>query len=135
MQHATTEIDDAFIGRVYKTSAYAWAFVVLILLSFLRFYAAAGWTLGSIFSFGTLWSLQWIIPKIFVPEASPRAKRDLAKFSALKLLGIAVILGFVVWIAGRSAEFVFAFCAGVVLTQAVIFLKVLGMLICQHSND
>jgi hypothetical protein len=142
------EIDDAFIRRVYKTSAYLWAFGVFVwiclwqgilargwvLSSNWGLLAALGWTLGSAVSVGTLWSLSWIIRRAFVP-GNIEAKRNLGKFSLVKLVVITLVLAGIVRFGGRSFALVGAFCAGVVLTQGVIFLKVLGMLICEHSNN
>ena len=134
MLHGTAEIDEAFIKRVYRTSVYVWLFVTLVLLSFRSLGGVAGWTLGSAVSMGTLWSLEWIVRRAFVP-GNLNAKSALAKFSFLKIAAILPILGMAVWAGTYSVAYVFAFCAGVVLTQAVIFLKVLGMLISRHSND
>ena len=144
----TTEIDDAFITRVYRTSAYLWGFGVLVWMSLWQglmakgwklspdwgLLAVLGWTLGSAMSVGTLWSLSWIIHRAFVP-GNIAAKRNLGKFSLAKLVVVTLVLAVVVRFGGRSFALVGAFCAGVVLTQGVIFLKVIGMLICEHSND
>ena len=130
----TREIDEAFIGRVYKTSAYVWAVVAIVSLIAWNWLAAVGWTVGSAVSFGILRSLDWIIRRTFVP-GSTSAQSGLAKFSLIKLAVITIIIVVMVLLGGRSFALIVGFCAGVVLTQAVIFLKVLGMLICQHSND
>lgn len=134
MLHVKTEIDDAFIKRVYKTSAYVWGFVALVLLSFGQWWAIAGWSWGSILSAGTLWSLQYIIRRAFVPE-NIKAKTQLGKFSILKIAAVIPILLVAVWACKHSTAFIFAFFAGVLLTQTVIVLKVLGIAICQYSND
>lgn len=128
------DIDEAFIKRVYRTSAYVWGFVALVLLSFGSWWGAAGWSLGAIVSAGVLWSLEWIVRRVFVPD-NLRAKSALQRFTLIKIAAGLPILGIAVWASTHSVVFIFAFCAGVVLTQAVIFLKVVGMLICQHFND
>jgi len=128
------EIDGAFIKRVYRTSAFVWAFGVPAAWCVAGPLAAIGWTLGSGVSFGILWSLEWIVRRVFVPGAVG-ARRDLARFSILKLVALAVVLIGVVGLGGRSFSLIVGFCAGVVLTQAVIFLKVVGKLICNYSND
>lgn len=129
-----TEIDDNFIKRTYRTSGYVWAIGVLASWAIAGAYAAVGWTLGAAVSVGILRSLEWIVRRAFVPGASD-ARGDLARFSLVKLVVVAAVLAGIVLLGGRSFALVVAFCAGVVLTQAVIFLKVLGMLICQYSND
>lgn len=134
MRHVKTEIDETFIKRTYRTSIFVWGFVALVLLSFMQLWAVAGWSLGSVVSMGVLWSLEHIIRKAFVP-GNLKAQSELGKFSLMKIgVGLPILL-IAVWAAKHSAPFIFAFCAGIVLTQAVIFLKVLGMLICRHSND
>ncbi|MCE5314572.1 MAG: hypothetical protein ABFD49_08130 [Armatimonadota bacterium] len=142
------EIDDAFIKRVYRSSAFLWAFGLLVLLGLWPYLTAKGvalspkwgwlaglgWTLGSAVSVATLWSLEWIVRRAFVP-GNIQAKRNLGRFSLVKLVVIAIVLAVIAKLGGKSFALISAFCAGVVLTQAVIFLKVLGMLICEHSND
>lgn len=128
------EIDEAFINRVYRTSAFLWGFGVLVAWSIAGPMAAIGWTVGSGVSFGTLKSLDWVVRRAFVP-GNLAARRDLARFSILKLVVLGGVLVGTVLLGGRSFALIVAFCAGVVLTQAVIFLKVVGMLICQYSND
>ncbi|MCE5322656.1 hypothetical protein LLG46_04985 [bacterium] len=142
------EIDNAFIKRTYISSAYLWIFGVLVWLSLWHiltgygirlnphwgWMAAIGWSLGSAVSIGTLWSLEWIVSRAFVP-GNRHAKKSLVKFSILKLIVIILLMGLIVKLGGKSFALIGAFCAGVVLTQAVIFLKVIGKLICEHSND
>lgn len=134
MLQGATEIDEAFIRRVYRTSVWVWLFPALVLLGFQSLGGAAGWTLGAIVSVGTLWSLEWIVRRAFVP-GNLTAKSALGKFSVLKIAVLLPILGLAVWASSRSIAFVFAFCAGVVLTQAVIFFTVVVTLIRQRSND
>ena len=127
-------IDDDFIKQVYKTSVYIWAFGVLVTWSIAGPLAAIGWTLGSALSVGILCSVEWIVKRAFVPEASD-ARGALAKFSLIKLLIIMAVLSIIILAGGRNFALVGGFCAGVVLTQGVIFLKTLGTLISQRSND
>ena len=128
------EIDDGFIGRVYVSSAYLWAFVALAVFALWGIVAAAGWTVGCALSVGILRSLEWVIKRNFVPGAD-KAKREFAKFSLLKLAGIVIILIGVVLVGGRSFAFVGAFCAGLLLAQAVIVAKVLGMLVAERLGS
>ena len=126
-------MDEGFLGRVYRTSAYVWAFVALLLLSLAGWPAAAGWTVGSALSLGVLRSLEVVIRRSFVPGV-PNARGSLTKLSVVKLPLILLVLGLVVWLGRNSFAFIIAFCAGVVLTQTVIFLKVLGMLFVERLN-
>ena len=129
-----TAIDDNFIKQVYKTSLSIWAFGVLVTWSIGGSYAAVGWTLGSMVSAGILRSLEWIVRRAFVPGAED-ARSSLLKFSLIKLAIIAVVLSVVVLVGGRSFALVGGFCAGAVLTQGVIFLKAIGTMIFQRSNN
>jgi hypothetical protein len=134
MSHETTEIDEAFIGRVYRTSVYVWGLVALLMLSLGQWWAAIGWTLGSLTSVGVLWSIEWIVRRAFVPD-NEKALGQFKSFTLIKLVAVLPILGLAAWCSSRSVASIFAFCAGVVLTQAVIFSKVVLMLIRQRSND
>ena len=125
--------DEHFIARVYRTSAFMWAFGFLVCWAVSGLFAAGGWTLGSVLSVTILWSLEWIIRRVFVPEANG-AKKALAKFTLLKLPAVAAILVLAVFLGRASFAFIIAFCAGVVLTQSVIFLKTVGMLVAQRLN-
>ena len=62
------------------------------------------------------------------------AGKALAKYSLIKLPVVLVVIGLVVWIGGRSLPFILGFCAGVILTQSVVVLKVFGMLIVERLN-
>lgn len=123
-----TQIDEAFIGRVYKTSAYIWAFGLAVCLICGQYYAAIGWTIGAGVSVGIMRSLEWVVRRSFVP-GNNGARAELAKVSIVKLLIIAAILSVIIIAGGRSFALVAGFCAGLILTQAVIVLKVLGMLV------
>lgn len=126
-----TEIDEGFVPRVYRTSAYVWAVGVLAAWSMGGAYAAAGWTLGAALSVGLLRGLEFVVRRSFLPgAASPGGA--LAKFTLIKLPLVLVILGLAVWIGKSSFAFVGAFCLGVLLTQVVMVLKVVGMLINGH---
>ena len=126
-------IDEEFIRRVYGTSAYLWAFGVLVCWAVSGLCAAGGWTLGSALSIGILRSLEWIIRRKFVPGV-PDARRAFAKFSLVKLPAVLLVLVLAVWVGKSSFAFIIAFCAGVGLTQSVIFLKVLGTLVAERLN-
>ena len=91
MKKTTIEIDEHFIARVYRTSAWVWAIGLLAALSVGAFYFAIGWTVGSAMSVGILWSLDYIIRKTIVPGAEG-ARSSLAKFSVVKLARVEIVL-------------------------------------------
>jgi hypothetical protein len=123
-----TGIDEGFLGRVYRTSVVVWAIGTAISWGVGGLPAAAGWTIGSALSMGLLRGFERMARRSFVPGAE-QAHRDFGRFSAAKLPIILVVLVGVVVIGGRSFELIAAFCAGVILTQAVIVLKALGLVI------
>ena len=127
-----TEIDEGFLGRVYRTSAVLWAIGTAISWGIAGLPAAAGWTVGSALSMGVLWGFERMARRSFTPGAHD-ARRHFARFSAVKLPIILVVLLGIVPIGGRSFAAIAAFCAGVILTQAVIVLKALGLVIVRRS--
>ncbi|MCX8052375.1 MAG: hypothetical protein N3B12_01075 [Armatimonadetes bacterium] len=126
-----TGIDEGFLGRVYRTSAFLWAIGTLVSWNLGGLPAAAGWTVGSALSIGVLRGFEQLANRYFVP-GSKYSRRDFARFSAAKLPIILLVLVGLVLIGGRSFEAIAAFCAGVILTQAVIVLKALGILIVRR---
>lgn len=126
-----TEIDEVFIAQVYKTSACVWAIGLVICLATWQLEAAAGWTVGAALSMATLRSLEWIVRRCFVPGQT-KAKASLARFSLIKLIAVAAVLSGVVLLGGRSFVVVGVFCAGVILTQAVIFAKAVKIVVHEH---
>ena len=129
-----TGIDLRFISRVYPASVIVWAIGVAVSWRLGGFAAAAGWTAGSALSMGVLWGFEWIARRSFAP-GSPNAQRDFVRFCAVKLPIILLALVAVVLVGGRSFAAVAAFCAGVVLTQTVIVLKVLGLIVVKRLGN
>ena len=128
-----TEIDDGFLGRVYRTSAVLWAIGTAISWGLAGLPAAVGWTVGSALSMGVLRGFEWMVRRSFVP-GTPNAQRNFSRFHVAKLPIILVVIAGVVLIGGRSFELIAAFCAGIILTQAVIVLKALGLVIVRRSQ-
>ncbi len=124
-------IDDGFLARVYRTSAVVGAIGLLACWSALGATAAAGWLLGALVSVGVVKSLEWIIKRSFVP-GEEGARTALAKFSLVKLPVVMVVLGLVVWLGRSNFAFIGAFCAGLLLAQAVIVLKAVGFVISER---
>ena len=125
--------DEDFIRRVYKMSVVLWAFGVVACLCVSGLHAAVGWTLGAAASFAVLWSLEWIVRRCFVPGVRG-AKRVFARFCIIKLMAVLLVLGVVVRLGAGSFALIVAFCAGLILTQAVIVLKTAGQVINQRLN-
>lgn len=126
-------IDEGFIARVFRTSAVVFAFGVLAFWSTLGWRAALGWAIGSAISLGLLAGIQWAVRQYARP-GNPRAKKSLTIVALLHWPVLAAILAAAVWYGRGRFSYIIAFCAGLVLTQAVIVLKVLGMLVNQRLN-
>ncbi len=125
-------IDEGFIKRTYKTSVIVWAIATLGIVAGERWYAALGFTLGAAVSMGVLASLSHIVRRLFVPGQAG-AGRTLIKFGIVKLVAIAVIVTGVVMT--RRYDLIFGFCGGVILTQAVMFLKAIGITLNERMGQ
>lgn len=123
-----TDLDESFLARVYRTSAVLWAVGVSVLGGLGRENIAIGWTVGSGTSIGLLRGIEWTVRRFFVPGRLVN-NRDLVKILAIRLAVIVPFIGVIVLLGGRSFGFIVGFCAGLVLTQSVIVLKVLGVLL------
>lgn len=117
-------IDEGFIRRTYRTSIVVWGIATLALLAFGLWFGALGFTIGAAVSLAVLAGLERIVRRVFVPGATG-IRMVLAKFGVLKLLLIIGIVAVVV-LTGRF-DLILGFCAGVALTQVVMFLKVIGI--------
>lgn len=126
-------IDEGFIGRVYRTSVYVWAFGLLAGWALSGHRAALGWTLGSAISAGLLRGIEWFVGRTVTP-GNARAKRSLVLVALLHWPALIAALAVGIWFGRGSFSYIVAFCAGLVLTQAVIVLKVIGMLVNQRLN-
>lgn len=124
----TGTIDEAFIGRTYRTSIFLLVFGLLVALSTGKTWIAAGWVLGAGMSIATLKSFEWVVRRVFVPNPV-NAKKELLKFAAVKLPIFLLIIAVVVKLSVYHLGIVAGFCMGVLLTQAVMFLKVAGTLL------
>lgn len=126
-------IDEAFLARVYRMSAVVWAFGLLVFWSILGWRAALGWTVGCAISMGLLAGVQWVVRSVVTPD-NPRAKRMLTVIALLHWPVLIGVLAAAVLLARGHFSYIVAFCAGLILTQAVIVLKVVGMLVNQRLN-
>ena len=114
--------DRSILKNVYRASICVWVAGVIICLLFKSTYAAAGWSLGAALSMGSLKSLEWAVTRFFVPGAED-ARRNLARLSIVKMAALIGVLSIIVIAGGHSFAMIAALCAGVLLTQAVIFVK------------
>ncbi|MGC8861482.1 MAG: hypothetical protein ACP5R5_01760 [Armatimonadota bacterium] len=121
-------IDEGFLGRVYRTSVVVWAIGTGLSCGIAGLPAAAGWTCGSILSVGLLRAFE-LMARQYLATGADTGKRSFGRFSAVKLPIILLVLVGVVLVGGRKPEVIAAFCAGTVLTQAVIVSKALGLYI------
>jgi hypothetical protein len=124
--------DEGFIRRTYRTSIIVWAIATVTLMAFRLWYETLGFTIGSAVSIGILMSLDTTIRRLFVPGSTGAVKK-LFKVGFVKLLIIAAVLIGVIKI-GRF-DLIVAFCAGVLLTQSVMFLKVIGALLAKRVAE
>lgn len=122
-------IDEGFIRRTYRTTIVVWAIAALACLSFQLWYATIGLVIGTAVSLGVLASLDRVIRRTVVPGATGAGKA-LAKFGIIKFVALAVIVFGVVMT--RRFDLIMGFCAGIVLTQLVMFLKVIGMALMER---
>ena len=125
--------DEGFLGRVYRTCVYVWAFGALAAWGYFGPHAALGWTFGSAISVGLLYAIEWIVRKTVTP-GNLRAKKVLTTIAALHWPIILAIMALAVWLSGRRIAYLIAFSAGLGLTQAVIVLKTVGAMIVERTN-
>jgi hypothetical protein len=131
---STAKIDEGFIARVYKTSAYVWVFGALVAWSVAGPWAALGWTVGSAISVGLLAAIECIVKRAVRP-GNLRAKKVLTNAALLHWPIIVAVLALAVWLGGRRVAYIIAFAAGLGLTQLVITLKAVGALIVERLNS
>jgi len=110
-----------------------WAFGVLVAVGLDGWKSAAGWTIGSVVSVAAMWSLERFVRRTYVPGAMS-AQRALVRFSVVKLVVVVVVLALAIRLGGKALEFYAALCAGLILTQSVVVLKVVGMIIVERAN-
>ena len=125
-------IDEGFIYRTYRTSVVVWIIAVLACLAYRLWFVALGFSVGAIVSFVILASLDHIVRQIFVPGAS-NVKPRMIRFGIVKLLVIgAITIGVVLT---QRFDLILGFCAGIALTQFVMFLKVVGIILRERIGQ
>jgi hypothetical protein len=124
-------LDEGFIRRTYRTSAWVLLLVVLFTTGLGAFRVAWSIVAGAALGLLVLRGFDWAVHVLFAPGRTP-AKGAVAKLLILKLPAMALLLYLVV----NSGWFHLpAFAGGVALIQAVIFLKALGLYLVQREED
>lgn len=129
----SNEIDEGFIRRVFITSGYVWAFGLLASWSMSGWRAAFGWTVGSALSVGLLRAIEWFVRSAIRP-GHKAARKQLLIVAIIHWPALVAVLAGGLWLARGNFPYIVAFCAGLVLTQLIIVLKVVGMLVNQYLN-
>ncbi|MGI6294771.1 MAG: hypothetical protein ACOX3G_01660 [Armatimonadota bacterium] len=126
-------IDEGFIRRVYITSGYVWTFGLLASWSVSGWRAALGWTVGSALSVGLLRAIEWFVRSAIRP-GHKGARKQLLIVAIIHWPVLVAVLAGGLWLAQGNFPYIVAFCVGLVLTQIIIVLKVVGMLVNQYLN-
>lgn len=124
------EVDEGFLGRVYRMSGAAGIFVILVLWSYGYTYALVSFTIGAGVSLSFLRGTEYVIRRHLVPGRK-KARRALLIASAIKL----PLLGAGLYVLVRADWLnVIALAAGLGLVQAVIGLKAVGIALVNIAN-
>lgn len=124
-------LDDRFLARTYRTSAWVLALILLFLWGMGRFQAMWSVGAGAALGAGVLRLYEWLVRSAITPGRQWN-RRAMVKVVLLKLPAITLLIYWVV----RSGWFdLAAFAAGVALVQTVIFLKAVGLLLVQREAE
>lgn len=124
-------MDEGFIRRTYRTSAWVLALVLLYMLGLGAFRVAWSYAAGALLGLGVLRAYEWIVQRMAAPGRKPPTWL-IVKLTVVKLPALALLLYLVV----NSGWFhLGAFAAGVVLPQGVMFLKALGLVLVQREEE
>jgi hypothetical protein len=122
-------IDEGFIGRVYKTSAWVTAVVLLALWAYrVSPRVICGALAGYLLALLSLASLSYVIMRTFQP-GNARVK---AKYGVVAALKYVVIAGIIYAVVATNYLSIPAFVAGFASLHAIIVLKVLGAMASQR---
>lgn len=120
-------IDTQFIKRVYRTTLWVAAVILLCLTRTADLKIVGGFAIGTGIALALLKSHEIIVPRVFAKDGERSKRRNpLLTLMVLKYVGLGALL----WLL-LAHEWVnpVALFAGFVLVQAVIFLKVVGLLV------
>ncbi|HEX3000724.1 MAG TPA: hypothetical protein VHR86_10895, partial [Armatimonadota bacterium] len=125
------KLDEGFIQRIYRTSAWVLLLVLLFVLGLGAFRVAWSITAGAALDLFVLHGFAVFARAIITPGCKP-SRKLLIGAALLKLPALGAVLYFVV----RCGWFnVFAFAGGVALIQTVIFLKAVGRFLEDRDAD
>lgn len=129
----TTEIDEAFIKRVLYTSILLTLIGATYFLGYWGNDGVLGWITGCGISIAMWQAISWTVKRTFIAGN----KNSLRQFGLQYFLGQIVsisILGIIVWFGRGSWQFLVSMLSGVILTPAVVTLKIIGMLVNSRIN-
>lgn len=128
-------IDPQFLKRVYRTTTWVAAILLLFLLTTAKWKIVAGFVVGVCLALGLLKSHEVLVPIL----VAPRKTEAQGKRKGLPVVGLLILkyagVGALLWgIFTHQWISPGAFFGGFVLVQAVIFLKVVGLLMMQRMG-
>lgn len=123
---------EGYFPRVYRTSLVSFVVLALILGGRWGWPGLIGLSYGAAISLGSLRAIEWAVRALFQPGVRLNP-RFLVALIVLKLPLLAVVLAGGAWLAVHQLANPFALAGGVVLVQAVMFLKAVGSLLVAHQ--
>ncbi len=133
MSNRSIIVDDAFIQRVYKTSLLLSLFIIIFSLSYRDSAITLGLLMGVSISLIFFKLLCWTVNKFFSSKLHMKKMVFFAvKITLLKL----PLLGVILYYALRYIKInPLALIVGIGIVQAVMVLKVAGMLLVNYMNS
>lgn len=119
---------EGYFPRVYRTSLVSFAVLALLVGGRWGWPGLIGLSYGAAISLGSLRAIEWAVRALFRPGVRLNP-RFLVALIVLKLPLLAVVLAGGAWLAVHQFANPFALAGGVVLVQAVMFLKAVGSLL------
>lgn len=126
----SSEIDEGFVKRVFRTSLWVGGFLGLLLLVGRGTAEGISFCVGAVMSLGLLRALEYTIRRFLVP-GKPKASRALLAVVHTKYLLVAICFYFLVQSSWLRPGWL---AVGIGLVQAVIVLKALGILLVNWMN-
>ena len=129
-----SELDIAFIKRVYRTSAVVWVLSLLLCWGMANLAAAVGITVGFVISVGSLMILERLVTTLFTAGLDEKDKKPVRRLMVVAFLKYAVV-GVILWASLTSGWASPAGIAiGIGIPYAVISLKALGIMLTPKQN-
>lgn len=125
-------IDERFVGRVYKTSALVFAFVLLALMAYSVAPAFAwGFLVGYFVAVLWLASLELVVNRAFTAGT----RRTKARYGAVAILKFAAVAGIIYGVVRTDHVSLPGFVVGFSLIHAVIALKAVGAVVMEGQSQ